>query len=41
VDAQLFEFDVSEELSLRMDPVIFEKTPYNSKAFGLQCSITF
>ncbi|GHT39413.1 hypothetical protein FACS189437_02680 [Bacteroidia bacterium] len=41
VDAQLFEFDISEDLSLKLDPVIFERTAYNSKSFGLQCSITF
>lgn len=41
VDAQLFEFDISEDLSFRMDPVIFERTTGNSRSFGLQCSITF
>ena len=41
VDAQLFEFDINEELSLKIDPVIFERTPVNSRTFGLQCSITF
>jgi hypothetical protein len=41
VDAQLFEFDISEDLSMKVDPVIFERTANNSKAFGLQCSFTF
>ena len=41
VDAQLFDFDISPDLSLRMDPVIFEQTTGNSRAFGLQCSIRF
>jgi hypothetical protein len=41
VDAQLFEFDISEDLSLRIDPVLFERTQNNSKSFGLQCSFTF
>ena len=41
VDAQLFEFDISPDLSLRMEPVFFEKTSINSNSFGLQCSFTF
>ena len=41
VDAQLFDFDISPDLSLRMDPVIFEQTSGSSRAFGLQCSIRF
>jgi hypothetical protein len=41
VDAQLFEFDVSDDLSFRMEPVIFNRTVATSRAFGLQCSITF
>jgi hypothetical protein len=41
VDAQLFEFDISENLSFRVDPVIFDKTATHSKSFGLQCSLTF
>jgi len=41
VDAQLFEFDISEDLSFRLNPMIFEKTTNNSRSFGLQCSFTF
>jgi hypothetical protein len=41
VDAQLFEFDISEDLSLRMEPVLFERTTASARSFGLQCSITF
>ena len=41
VDAQLFEFDISEDLSFRVEPVLFERTLANSRSFGLQCSITF
>jgi hypothetical protein len=41
VDAQLFEFDISEDLSMKVDPVIFEKSTNNSRSFGLQCSFTF
>jgi hypothetical protein len=41
VDAQLFDFDVSPDLSMRAAPVFFEKTPVNSRSYGLQLSFTF
>jgi hypothetical protein len=41
VDAHLFEFDISEDLSFKMEPVLFERTITNKQSFGLQCSITF
>lgn len=41
VDAQLFDFDVSPDLSMRVDPVLFEKTAANSRSLGLQLSFTF
>jgi hypothetical protein len=41
VDAQLFDFDISEDLSMRVDPVIFDRTANSSGTFGLQCSFTF
>jgi len=41
VDAQLFDFDVSPDLSMRAAPVFFDKTPVNSRSFGLQLSFTF
>ena len=41
VDAHLFEFDISQDLSMRMEPVIFEKTANNSRSFGLQWSFNF
>ncbi|MDL2224332.1 DUF5683 domain-containing protein [Bacteroidales bacterium OttesenSCG-928-M06] len=41
VDAQLFEFDISEDLSMRVDPVIFNKTAHNPRGVGFQCSFTF
>jgi hypothetical protein len=41
VDAQLFEFDVSEDLSFKIKPALFERTAVNSRSFGLHCSITF
>jgi len=41
VDAQLFDFDVSPDLSMRATPVFFEKTPVGSRSYGLQLSFTF
>ncbi|MCC8146379.1 MAG: DUF5683 domain-containing protein [Bacteroidales bacterium] len=41
VDAQLFEFDISQDLSMRVDPVLFDRTAQNSRAVGFQCSFTF
>ncbi len=41
VDAQLFDFDISPDLSMRMEPVIFDKSAFASRSFGLQCSINF
>ena len=41
VDAQLFGFDISEDLSFRIEPVLFERTLATSRSLGLQCSITF
>jgi hypothetical protein len=41
VDAQLFDFDISPDLSLRLDPVILPQTTSNTRSFGLQCSLTF
>jgi hypothetical protein len=41
VDAQLFDFDISPDLSMRVDPVIYERTNNSARSFGLQCSFTF
>ncbi|MDR1526935.1 MAG: DUF5683 domain-containing protein [Dysgonamonadaceae bacterium] len=41
VDAHLFEFDVSEDLSFKMEPVLFERTTASSRSFGLQFSMAF
>lgn len=40
VDAHLFDFDISPDLSLRVEPKI-EQGPFAQKSFGLQCSFTF
>jgi hypothetical protein len=41
VDAQLFDFDISPDLSLRIDPVIMPQVTTNTRTFGLQCSLSF
>ncbi len=41
VDAQLFDFDISPDLSMRMEPVIFPRTSTGSRSVGLQCSFSF
>ncbi|HHT30842.1 MULTISPECIES: DUF5683 domain-containing protein [Petrimonas] len=43
VDAQLFEFDVSPDLSMRVEPVLMNRveTNYLADSFGFKCSISF
>lgn len=45
VDAQLFEFDVSPDLSMRLEPVILKKSDMNylanSNSYGLKFSFSF
>ena len=41
VDAQLFNFDISEDLSLNVQPVLFERSMVSKNTFGLQCSFSF
>lgn len=41
VDAQLFDFDISPDLSMRLEPVVTPKTSYSSSTYGLNCSIKF
>ncbi len=41
VDAQLFDFDISPDLSMRVEPAVTPKTPYSSQSYGLNCSIKF
>lgn len=41
VDAQLFDFDISPDLSLHWEPAITAATAYNSRLYGLNCSIKF
>lgn len=46
VDASLSEFDISDDLSLRVEPTIINnnqrtRNPLRSSTLGLQCSLTF
>jgi hypothetical protein len=41
VDAQLYDFDMSPDLSMRIEPVVWMPTPYSKASFGLQWIINF
>ena len=41
VDAQLFDFDISPDLSLRIEPVVSPGMGNNARLYGLNCSIKF
>jgi hypothetical protein len=41
VDAELFNFDISRDLTFRVEPTFFERTNYNQISFGLQCNFRF
>ncbi|SBV96053.1 DUF5683 domain-containing protein [uncultured Dysgonomonas sp.] len=41
VDAQLYDFDMSPDLSMRVTPVFWPATSYSKASVGLQCSINF
>ena len=46
VDASLYEFDISDDLSLRVEPTVINnnqrtRNPLRSSTLGLQCSLTF
>ena len=41
VDAQLFDFDMSTDLSFRIEPTIIQKNDYLANSFGVQCSFHF
>jgi len=41
VDAHLFDFNMSDDLSLRVEPAIMNGPLYSNKTVGLQCSIKF
>jgi hypothetical protein len=41
VDAQLFDFDISPDLSLHIEPVFSPQTSYSPRIYGFNCSIKF
>lgn len=41
VDAQLFNFDISPDLSMRVMPSMEMATPYSAQTYGLNCSLKF
>lgn len=41
VDAELFDFDISPELSMRLEPMVSPQTRLTPRTVGLNCSITF
>ena len=46
VDASLSEFDISNDLSLKIEPTVInsnkrDRNPFRSSAMGMQCSLTF
>ena len=41
VDAQLFDFDISPDLSMRVEPVLFDRTASNARSIGMQLSFAF
>lgn len=41
VDAQLFDFDISPNLSMRVVPTVEQPTTYSSRTYGVSCSFNF
>lgn len=41
VDAQLFDFNISPDLSLRVEPTVIPKNDYLANSVGFQCSVSF
>ena len=41
VDAQLFDFDISPDLTMRVEPVFSPQTQYSSRTVGVNWSLTF
>lgn len=41
VDAQLFDFDISPDLSMHWEPAVSPRTVYSSRTYGLNCSLKF
>lgn len=41
VDAQLYHFDITPDVSMHLVPAVMEPTPFSKTSLGLQCAITF
>ncbi|MCH5328366.1 MAG: hypothetical protein J1E02_05055 [Coprobacter sp.] len=41
VDAQLYHFDISSDITMHLLPAVMEPTPFSRTSLGLQCAITF
>jgi len=41
VDAQLFNFDIGPDLSMRFEPILFDRTPSSVRSIGMQLSFAF
>ena len=41
VDAQLFDFDISPDVGMKIAPTYFDKSGTNARSYGLQCNIEF
>ena len=41
VDAQLFDFDITPDLSMRVEPVVTPRTRHSSDLYGINCCIKF
>lgn len=41
VDAQLFDFDISPDLSFKWSPEVSPKTRFTSETYGINCSLKF
>lgn len=41
IDAELFDFDISPDLSMRVEPVVAPRTSYSPGLYGVNCSVKF
>lgn len=41
VDAELFNFDISPDLSMKVEPVVAPETKHNPRTYGVSCHLTF
>ena len=41
VDAQLFDFDITPDLSMHVEPTVTPKTSVTPRTYGLNCSLKF